>query len=347
MYPGTGDPDYGAFVQEMERALARRGVEIDHAVIDSRVSGVVATPTKYARLFGSAVRRARKCDVLYGHYLFPTGTIAATCGKLVRRPWVLTAHGRDVRNLANPSIRAATGRALRGASAVICVSRYLADELTASGLDLPPLEVANMGVDLNRFVVRDQAEARRRLGLAPDGPVVLACGGLNARKNPLGLLQAFQRVLAARPDARLAFVGDGPQAGALRAGVSRLGLAPSVVLAGAIEHTDVADWMTACDVLVVASLVEPLGVVSLEALASGRGVIATKTGGAVEVVPASGAGRHVDPANPIEVSQAILSLLAEPPMPQTCREIAAAHSVDIQAERVEAVLRRAIRDKVL
>ena len=342
MYPGPANPDYGAFVREMEAALVRRGVEVDRAVIDSRASGPFATPAKYSRLLAATARRARKCDVIYAHYLVPTGLVAAACGRVARRPWVLTAHGRDVRNLSSATIRSATARALGGASAVIAVSDYLANELRASGLHLPPIEVANMGVDLDRFRICDRQEARRRLGIETDGPLVLAVGGLNARKNPLGLLQAFARVRTRIPEARLAFVGDGPLAGAVRAGVRRLDLVDAVRLAGAVEHGDVADWMTACDVLALPSVVEPLGVVALEALASGRGVVATAVGGAAEVVPASGVGRHVDPSNPIEIAQAIIELIQAPPMPEACRQVASDNSIDVQAEVVERVLQNAI-----
>ena len=171
MYPGPANPDYGAFVREMEAALVRRGVEMDRAVIDSRASGPFATPAKYSRLLAATARRARKCDVIYAHYLVPTGLVAAACGRVARRPWVLTAHGRDVRNLSSATIRSATARALGGASAVIAVSDYLANELRASGLHLPPIEVANMGVDLDRFRICDRQEARRRLGIETDGPL--------------------------------------------------------------------------------------------------------------------------------------------------------------------------------
>jgi glycosyltransferase involved in cell wall biosynthesis len=342
MYPGPENPDYGAFVHEMRLALERRGVETDLAAIDTRASGPLATPAKYVRLLAATARRARRCDVIYAHYLIPTGAIAAACGRVARRPWVLTAHGRDVRNLSSAAIRAATGRALHGASALIAVSEYLADELRKSGLRLPPVEVANMGVDLNRFTIADSVQARRRLGLDSGEPLVLAVGGLSARKNPLGLLQAFVRVRQEFPGARLAFVGDGPQAGAVRAGVRRLNLNDAVLLAGVVEHAEVATWMAACNVLALPSLVEPLGVVALEALASGRGVIATRVGGAAEVVPASGPGRHVDPSSPIEIAAAIVDLLRNPPTPNACREVAAANSVDLQADVVLGVLRRAI-----
>ncbi|HTI35252.1 MAG TPA: glycosyltransferase, partial [Miltoncostaea sp.] len=213
MWPGPADPDYGAFVADMCAALSLRGVQVDPVVIDRRAGGPARTPAKYASLAARAVRHAREADVIYAHYLFPTGAVADLAARTAGIPFVLTAHGQDVRNLARPSVRRATAGPLRRAHSVIAVSEHLAAELRASGLETAPVDVIDMGVDLARFAPGDRAAARARLELAPDGPLVLAVGGLTDRKNPLGLLQTFARVRAERPDARLAFVGDGPLAG--------------------------------------------------------------------------------------------------------------------------------------
>ena len=342
MYPGPENPDYGAFVEAMCAALERSGHDVERVVIPSRAHGPLQTPAKYAGLARRALTRTRQVDVIYAHYLFPTGAVAAACGRMLGRPWVVTAHGRDVRNLQNPRIRAVTGAALAGASSVICVSRYLAALLRTSGIALPPVHIANMGVDLDRFRPADRVEARTRLGL-PSAPMVLAVGGLTERKNPLRLLQAFRQIRDAHPDARLVFVGDGPLAGAVRSGAERLGLAASVVMPGALPNAAVADWMAAADVLAIPSIVEPLGVVALEAMASGRPVAATRVGGAAEVV--GRAGTLVDPMDPRSIARAVLRLLADPPSVETCRAAATAHSVDRQARRVGEVLAAAARHR--
>ncbi len=131
---------------------------------------------------------------------------------------------------------------------------------------------------------------------------MIAVGGLTDRKNPLGLLQAFARLHAVRPDARLALVGDGPLARAVDVGVARMGLGDAVVRTGALPHDEVADWVAACDMLALVSRVEPLGVVALEALAGGRPVVATRIGGTREVVPDPRAGRVVDPLDPAAIA---------------------------------------------
>lgn len=340
MWPGEADPDYGAFVADMCGALERHGMSVEPVVIDHRGSGAVRTPAKYAGLTGRAVRAARRADVIYAHYLFPTGAAAALAARVAGIPFVVTAHGQDVRNLDRPSVRRATAPALRAAGAVIAVSRHLADGLRASGLALPPVHVVNMGVDLARFTPGDREAARGRLGQPAEAPLVLAVGGLSDRKNPLGLLQSFARVRAERPDVRLAFVGDGPLAGAVDLGARRLGVADAVVRTGALPHDRVADWVAACDLLALVSRVEPLGVVALEALAGGRPVVATAVGGTREVVPAPRAGRIVDPRDPAAVARAILAVLADPPSPAACREAARPHGLDRQASRVAEILER-------
>jgi glycosyltransferase involved in cell wall biosynthesis len=103
----------------------------------------------------------------------------------------------------------------------------------------------------------------------------------------------------------------------------------------------VAGWVTAADVLAIVSRVEPLGVAALEALAAGRPVVATRVGGTREVVPDPGAGRGVDPADPWAIARAILAVLADPPSPEACRAAAEPHGIDVQAGKVDAILRRA------
>ncbi len=342
MYPGPADPDYGAFVEVMCDAIERSGHHVERVVIDTRVHGPLRTPAKYAGLAVRAVARTHRADVIYAHYLFPTGAIAAASGRLLSRPWVVTAHGRDVRNLQSPRLRALTATAVQGASALIAVSEYLAGELRSFGLRLPPVHVANMGVDLERFRPADRIAARTRLGLGR-GPLVLAVGGLTERKNPLRLLQAFQQVRSTHPDARLAFVGDGPLAGAIRAGAVRYGVESALVMPGALPNSAITDWLAASDVLALPSLVEPLGVVALEALASGRPVAATRVGGAVEVVGTS--GTSVDPLDPASIAHGLLRLIADPPSPAKCRAAAEIHSVDRQAARVVSILRAVARDR--
>src|SRR3954466_12280940 len=189
MYPGPQDPDLGVFVRGLEEALAARGHVVERAVLDRRRRG----KRKYLELWRDTRTAARRFqpDVVYAHFLVPSGLIAALAG---RAPLVVTAHGRDVRNVgALPGVAAATRIVVRRAATVVCVSDYLRRELETK---LPEargkIEVVSSGVDRERFSVQP----------APDGPPRFLCvGALAERKNVVRLADAFARL----PDGTLTF----------------------------------------------------------------------------------------------------------------------------------------------
>lgn len=338
MYPGPGAPDYGAFIERMCDCMETRGAHVERVVIDSRASGALRTPAKYARLATQAMSGAGDVDVIWAHYLFPTGLIASLAGRMRRTPWVITAHGGDVANLSRGTIRQLSSGAVSGAAMVIAVSEWLAGRMYEEGLRPERVEVASMGVDTDRFQIGDRLAARVRLSIPADVPVILAVGGLSERKNPMGLLQAFARLHADRPDARLVFVGDGPQAAVIDAGARRLGIPGAVHRTGVVPNRSVTDWMTAADVVAQVSLVEPLGVAALEAMASGRPVVGTSVGGLKEVVPDGVAGVIVNPRDPVAIAEGLVRMLDAGPDPETCRAAAMEHSLLHETDCVLGIL---------
>jgi glycosyltransferase involved in cell wall biosynthesis len=329
MYPGPNDPDLGAFVAQIEHQLQAQGHELERAVIDRRGG----SKTKYASLGVDAVRAARRFrpDVVYAHFLVPAGTVAAIAAGVSGAPLVLTAHGRDVRNIgAIRGIRHATKLTVRGARAVICVSEYLRRELL---LRLPELDgrthVIDCGVDLERFRGRDATAARAELGWQGEGPFYLFVGSLEERKSPVRLADAFARLKRGQ----LAFVGDGP----LR---PRLTGRDRIRVIGRIPHAEVAGWVAACDVLCQPSTIEPFGQALLEAMASERSVVATRIGGPPEFV-APGCGVLVDPLS-VDSIEAGMREAAELPSPNPeARHAAGGHDVRVQARRIADILTRA------
>jgi glycosyltransferase involved in cell wall biosynthesis len=317
MYPGAADPDLGVFVRGLEEALAARGHVVERAVLDRRGRGkhkylVLARDTR------TAARRFRP-DVVYAHFLVPSGLIASIAGGA---PLVVTAHGRDVRNVGwLPGIGAATRFVVRRSATVIAVSDYLRRELETKVPEARgKTEVVDSGVDLERFTV----------GPAPDdGPRYLCIASLIRRKNVLRLADAFQRV----GKGTLTFVGDGP----LRAQLEGL---PGIDLAGRIAYDGIPEQIARSHVVCQPSLIEPFGQALLEAMACGRSVVATRIGGPPEFVPPE-AGILVDPADE-DALVAALQSAAELPCPNpAARAAAEAHGVRAQAEKVEAILLRA------
>ena len=319
MYPGPADPDLGVFVRGLEEQLVARGNEVERAVLDRRGMSKV----KYLRLARAtrAASRRFKPDVVYAHFLVPTGLIGAVAGGA---PLVVTAHGRDVRNVGwLPGIRAATRYVVRRSAAIIAVSDYLRRELEAKVPEARgKTEVVDSGVDLERFMVQP----------APAGPPRYVCiGSLIERKNVLRLASAFEKL----GEGTLTFVGDGP----LR---ERLEGRPGIELTGALPYDRIPAQIAAAHVVCQPSLIEPFGQAVLEAMACGRSVIATRIGGPPEFVPPE-AGVLVDPVDEDALVEALRTAAALPCPNPTARTAAEEHDVRRQAEKVEAILQRAAR----
>ncbi len=319
MYPGPDDPDLGSFVALGERALRERGHDVELAVLDRRAGG----KARYLEL-RRRVRRAARPDVVWAHFLVPSGLFAAE----VDAPLVVTAHGRDVRNIGSiPGIAALTRRVVRRASAVVAVSEYLRHELEER---LPEsrgkTQVIDSGVDLERF--RDVPPAAELAS-----PAFLHLGSLTERKNVVRLADAFERL----GRGSLTFVGDGPLRPSLE-GRER------VRVVGRVRHDEVPGWLSAADVVCGPALVEPFGQALLEAMACRRSVVATRVGGPPEFVP-DDAGVLVDPLDPDALTRALETAAMLPSPNDAARRAAELHDVRRQAERVEEILRRAVRDR--
>jgi len=318
MYPGPSDPDLGSFVAELQAALGRRGHEFELAVLDRRDGG--------KRRFLELRRRVREAsgyDVVWAHFLVPAGLIAAQA----QGPLVVTAHGRDVRNVGTlPGVAQLTARVIDRASTVVAVSHYLRRELEDK---LPPargkVEVVNSGVDLDRF--SPDVEPAARL----ERPAFVHVGSLTERKNVVRLADAFSQL----GRGSLTFVGDGP----LR---PRLEGRDRVRVVGRVPHRDVAGWLSAADVVCAPALLEPFGQAILEAMACGRTVVATRVGGPPELL-AAGAGVLVDPLDVSELARALDAATSFPAPNDAARAAASEHDVRRQAERMEEILLRAAR----
>ncbi len=334
MWPSPVHPDLGSFLVPLAREIETLGHEVEVAAI-SRRGGPRAD---YAHLASDAAKRARRSrpDVIFSHYLFPTGAAGVSAAVAARAPLVVMAHGQDVANLGRiPGVTFATSLILRRAAAVIANSRWLADRLAER---IPSaktkLEIANCGVDLEAFAPQSSAAARRELDWEGEGPAYLCVGSLIERKNVVRLADAFERL----GRGRLAFVGDGPMRSTLEGRAN-------VRVSGRIPQAEVPRWIAACDVLCQPSLVEPFGQATLEGMAMARTVVATTIGGPPEFVTPE-AGLLADPHD-TEGLVAALARAAELQSPNpAARAAAAEHDVRRQAALMATTLERAVAGRV-
>jgi len=195
-----------------------------------------------------------------------------------------TVHHLDA--FADARLAARQMRAVTAADRVLCVSRVW-QEILACDHGIAASRVGN-GVDTARFSPNpDGADAalRARLGL-DGGPVFLAVGGIEERKNTRRILQAFAKVRNARPDAQLVIAGGASlldhsaARGAFDAALRETGLATgpgaAVIATGTLADAEMPPLYRLADALVFPSLREGFGLVVLEAMASGTPVIVSR-----------------------------------------------------------------------
>ncbi len=177
-------------------------------------------------------------------------------------------------------------RGVRAAAALCCVSGHWQDILHARYGRQPTL-VGN-GVDTRHFSPVPDANddaLRRRLDLARDaagsgaGPVLLALGGIEARKNTLSLLRAFLLLRATHPNARLIIAGGaslldhGADRAAFHAILAEADAGRSVILPGVITDRDMPSLYRLADAVASVSRMEGFGLCALEAMATDRPVV--------------------------------------------------------------------------
>jgi glycosyltransferase-like protein len=192
--------------------------------------------------------------------------------------FVRTVHHLD--HFANPRLAAWQTRAWRDADRVLCVSDMWTRVMREThGVDA--ITVSN-GVDLTRYSTQ---RTHRDEALSIDGsPLVLAVGGMEARKNTAALLEAFALLIQRHAQARLVIAGGASlldhnaYALAFMQRIAALDLAHAVTVTGPLDDADMPALFRRADVLAMVSLREGFGLVVLEALASGTPVVASKIG---------------------------------------------------------------------
>ena len=277
----------------------------------------------YATCYWWSVRRAVRetlngfaPNAVLSYWAHPDGAVAARIGWTVGAPSAVIVGGSDVMLLPRaPRRRRAVRRALGAVDAVLTVSDSLRQKTIELGVNPDKVTVWRQGLDTARFNPRGRADARRRLGLPDDRPVLVWVGRLVPVKGLDVLIEALGRMRDV--PLRLALVGDGPLRPVLEARVQAARLTDTVCFVGARDHVELPDWYSAADWTLLPSRSEGLPNVLRESLACGTPFIASDVGGVSEIVGDSGS-RLVRPGDVAAWAGAIRAGLAGPaPRPQT------------------------------
>lgn len=283
-------------------------------------------------------------DVILATFAYPQGMAARQLAADLGIPYVIKARGSDLHQLPpSGAVRARTAEAVCGAAALIAVSRNLADIAGQLGARAENLHLLPNGIDAGSFPLLARADARRTLGIAAEGKVLLFVGRLHAVKRLDILVEAIRLIVASSPNAfdLLAIGGDGPVRGALEKRIASAGLQGRIRLTGQLEREQVALWMNAADLFLLPSQNEGCPNVVLEALTCGTPVVASRVGALPDLVDES-AGLLVPPGDAPALARAIRSALDRPWDRAALRNRMLGSSWESNAQALEGILRRVV-----
>ncbi|NBE83820.1 glycosyltransferase family 4 protein [Micromonospora rubida] len=286
-------------------------------VVRERTRVLLPTPLVARR----AARLAREydCDTVWFGAAAPLGLLAAGLRRRagVRRVVALT-HGHEVGWAALPAARAALRRIGRGTDVVTYLGEYTRVRLERALHGVTELHRLAPGVDVETYHPSVDGEpVRARLGLA-DRPVVVCVSRLVPRKGQDMLIRALPAIRRRVPDAALLVVGGGPYRGTLEKLARQTGVERDVVFTGSVPSADLPAHYAAGDVYAMPCRtrnrgldVEGLGIVYLEASATGLPVVAGDSGGAPDAVREGETGYVVSGHDVAQLADRVATLLAD------------------------------------
>ncbi|MFJ4618471.1 glycosyltransferase family 4 protein [Streptomyces sp. NPDC088812] len=304
--------------REGAEATAAFDAEQPFTVVRDRTTMLLPTPGATRRAVG--LLREHGCTAVWFGAAAPLGLMAPALRGAGAERLVATTHGHEAGWAQLPASRQLLGRIGESTDTITYLGEYtrarIATALSAGAagrmVHLPP------GVDEKTFHPDSGGdEVRSRLGLT-DRPVVVCVSRLVPRKGQDTLIRAMPHVLAAEPDAVLLIVGGGPYEKDLRRLAHETGVAGSVRFTGAVPWSELPAHYGAGDVFAMPCRtrrggldVEGLGIVYLEASATGLPVVAGDSGGAPDAVLDGETGWVVRGGSPQEAAERIVVLLGD------------------------------------
>ena len=322
-------------------------------MVNRRESFVTKLKTPALVLAGLAslarVTRTFRVDIVHSHWVLPQGFVAAV-GAGTGVPTVLTVHGGDVYGLRGRTLDKFSSFALRHASSVTANSsatRAAVSEITDGSVDA---EVVPMGVDVRRLPVTDVVARVRQTYRSPDGPLLVFVGRVVEEKGVEEIVRATALLTEHFPGVSVVIGGSGQHLDRVRDLARSLDVGARVHTPGWIEPAEVPSWLQAADVVVAPSKEGPegwqegQGLSIIEAMAIGKPVVATRSGGIVDTIEDGVTGLLVAPGDAPALAGAVRRLVDNPNLAEKigcCASLAAHERFDrfATAQRFDSIYR--------
>ncbi|WP_282703629.1 glycosyltransferase family 4 protein [Streptomyces sp. CC219B] len=303
-----------------EGAAATAAFDAEQPFTVVRDSTTMLLPTPQATRRAVGLLREHGCTSVWFGAAAPLGLMAPALRKAGAERLVATTHGHEAGWAQLPASRQLLRRIGDATDTITYLGEYTRSRIAAA---LTPDAAARMvqlppGVDEKTFHPGSGGDlVRARLGLT-DRPVVVCVSRLVPRKGQDTLILAMPRILAEEPDAVLLIVGGGPYEKELRRLAHDTRVADSVRFTGAVPWSELPAHYGAGDVFAMPCRtrrrgldVEGLGIVYLEASATGLPVVAGDSGGAPDAVLDGETGWVVRGGSPEQAADRITALLAD------------------------------------
>lgn len=284
----------------------------------------------YQRRFTTAVIKEIKkseidYDVIYSHFIFPSGLAAAKVGEVLKKP-VFIAYGESsIKNATSRFTPSSISSRLRSVTGIVAVSSKNRKELIENRIvDSELIRVFPNAIDSSTFYKMDKAETRKQLGINNDAFIVAFVGSFIHRKGSLRLSDAIQKLQGVNSF----FIGSGE-------------FEPTcdgILFSGRLPHNEIAMYLNAADVFVLPTLAEGCCNAIVEAMACGLPVISSNLSFNFDILDETNS-IMVNPNDIDEISSAIETLKANCEMRKRLSEGALNRADELRIEkRAEAII---------
>lgn len=318
-YPSIERPTYGSFVQEQVQLLQKKGhqvtvlhpelsgtflhtfskkvvtstvqIEDDITVIRVKTKPLLprTRPLAYSILCRYSFKEIKRIlgnnlpDIIHSHSMFMGGVVGQFLSKKFEIPHIHTEHSSSlisgVGKFTNHDVKSIRDT-LESAKVCIFVSRFFKEQI-----------INKFGVKAERFIVIpnliNNIFFSSDISSRKYPKKVICIGGLSAVKNHELLLRAWERVLKSHPEMKLSLVGSGPLESELKQLADQLTISSSVTFIPGSSRQEIRDQINEHDIVVSSSKIETFGLSIAEALACGKPVVATNSGGVSDIIQTS------------------------------------------------------------
>lgn len=317
--PGGAETVFTSLLRELQKSDFRNLVVLrGEGWVADRVRSLGITPhvidSKGSFNLGyiSAMRdlvRAHDVSLIHAH-LLGSNVYGALLALICRKPMIATFHGAVDVAARERFLKAKFAIIGWGASAIVCVSRRLQQELAErSTLPTHKLELIYNGVDPESFLSPCAGSLKAELGLAEQAMLVVSIGNIRPAKGYEYLVDAAVRLAEHAPDIHFIVVGHQRKAlfDELEAQINRASRQPNIHWLGFRE--DVADILRQADVFLLPSVSEGFSIATVEAMMAGVPVIATRSGGPEEILEDNQSGFLIPVKDSAAIACAIEKLM--------------------------------------